>query len=633
MSDVFISYKAEDRRRVKPLVQAMQTNGFSVWWDEHIGAGDDWRDTIEKQLDAARCVLVVWSKRSVGPEGRFVRDEASRAQLRRAYVPVLIDAVKPPLGFGECQAMSLRGWRGDSSDPRCQAVLAAVGRVVGRQGNDGGAHTPTATAISRRAMLGGGAVVAATAAGVSGWMLLKPSAAAASDKIAVLPFANLSGDPGQTYFSDGIAEELRSALARLAGLKVVGRTSSEAVRDDDAETAARKLNVPNVLTGSVRRSPATIRVSAQLIDGASGIERWSRSYDRPPGDTIRIQTEIAESVASAMSVTLGSAARAALIVGGTENAAAQNLVLQATDLTKVFERDKWQRALKLLDAALALDPNYARAYGLKAIVISILSNRYSRSAGDLARGRQAALRNAHTAVKIAPRLPLGYGVLAEIYRSNLQIAEAGLQHTRAMQLGSVDPDEIRSYAGFLSAVGRSGEALRLTDQALALDPLNPGSYASRARILYNARRYTEVVDSAAGLKRNSPELYDFPITLGDALVMLGRFDQARKVYAEEAEDDPIRLAAEGVAAARAGDRATAVSTLARIDRLYGEAASYQFAEIHASLGDVEQAFSALDRGWHIKDPGLFGMKIDPWLDPLRNDPRFAALMRKIGFPA
>jgi serine/threonine-protein kinase len=633
MSDVFVSYKAEDRRRVQPLVQALQADGLSVWWDEHIGAGDAWRETIERQLDAARCVLVVWSKRSVGPDGRFVRDEASRAQQRGVYVPVLIDAIKPPLGFGESQAMSLRGWRGDVSDPKYRAVLAAVRRITGSGGGEvGDARLAARPAVSRRAVLGGGAAAAA-AAGVGGWMLLKPDKAAAADKIAVLPFANLSGDPAQAYFSDGIAEELRSALARLAGLKVVGRTSSEAVRNDDAETAARKLDVPNVLTGSVRRSPATIRVSAQLIDGTSGVERWSHSYDRPPGDTIRIQTEIAENVARAMSIALGSAGRAALTAGGTDNAAAQNLVLQANDLTKVFDRQKWHRAIKLLDAAIALDPNYARPYGLKAIAISIRANRYSRSGAELARGRAEALRYAHKSIQLAPQLPLGYGVLAEIYRSNLQIADAARQHERAMQLAGDDPDEMRSYAGFLAALGRSREALELTDRALALDPLNPGSYANRVRVLHSARRYADVVESAAELKRNSPELYKFPITLGDSLMMLGRFEEARKVYAEEPADDPIRLAGEAVLAARSGDRRAALATLARIERLYGEAASYQYAEIHASLGQADQAFAALDRGWQIKDPGLLGMKVDPTLDPIRSDLRFTALLRKVGFPA
>ena len=108
-ADVFISYKAEDRRRIQPLVQALQADGYSVWWDQHIGTGDEWRETIERQLDVAKCVIVAWSKHSVGPEGDFVRDEASRAQRRHLYVPILIDEVEPPLGFGERQAMSLRG--------------------------------------------------------------------------------------------------------------------------------------------------------------------------------------------------------------------------------------------------------------------------------------------------------------------------------------------------------------------------------------------------------------------------------------------------------------------------------------------------------------------------------------------
>jgi len=145
MSDVFISYKAEDRRRVQPLVQALQADGLSVWWDEHIGAGDEWRQTIEKQLDSAKCVVVIWSKRSVGEDGQFVRDEAARAQKRHIYVPITIDEVRIPLGFGESQATSLRGWRGNRSDSRYQAMLAAVHRITGigvaepsspRQSND-----------------------------------------------------------------------------------------------------------------------------------------------------------------------------------------------------------------------------------------------------------------------------------------------------------------------------------------------------------------------------------------------------------------------------------------------------------------------------------------------------------------
>src|SRR5512137_809798 len=164
MPDVFISYKAEDRRRIQPLVQALQSDGYSVWWDQHISAGDEWRQTIERQLEAARCVIVAWSKHSVGPEGQFVRDEASRAQQRRVYVPVTIDNVRIPLGFGESQATSLRAWRGDRSDPRYQAVLSAVRRIAGGGSEEGTAKLPQMR-IGRRAVIAGTIVVVAAGAG------------------------------------------------------------------------------------------------------------------------------------------------------------------------------------------------------------------------------------------------------------------------------------------------------------------------------------------------------------------------------------------------------------------------------------------------------------------------------------
>src|SRR5690348_4370972 len=281
MADVFVSYKAEDRRRVKPLVEALQADGFSVWWDEQIGGGAAWRHAIESELNAAKCVIVAWSKRSVGEEGTFVQDEATRAQQRHVYVPVTIDKCHLPLGFGETQALPLTGWHGNRSDPHYLAVLDAVRRNVGTKRRP----APSASLrpkVDRRTAIAGGAVAAAAVAGVGGWTFLRSSPASASRSIAVLPFSNLSGDPAQAYFSDGIAEEIRSALTRIGGLKVVGRTSSEAVRKDDAATAAKKLGVSNILTGSVRQSPSTIRINAELIDGRSGIDKWSQGYDRSP---------------------------------------------------------------------------------------------------------------------------------------------------------------------------------------------------------------------------------------------------------------------------------------------------------------------------------------------------------------
>src|SRR5438477_4121770 len=132
MSDVFVSYKAEDRRRVKPLVDDLEADGYSVWWDEQISGGTAWRQTIEAELNTAKCVIVVWSKRSVGPEGAFVQDEASSAQERHVYLPVTIDRVHPPLGFGGTQACPLIRWHGNRSDPHYQDVLTTVKEIAGR---------------------------------------------------------------------------------------------------------------------------------------------------------------------------------------------------------------------------------------------------------------------------------------------------------------------------------------------------------------------------------------------------------------------------------------------------------------------------------------------------------------------
>ena len=188
----------------------------------------------------------------------------------------------------------------------------------------------------------------------------------------MLPFENLSGNPAQAYFSDGIAEEIRSALARIAGLKVVGRTSSEAVRNDDAATAAKKLGVANILTGSVRQSPSTIRVNAELIDGHSGINKWSQNYDRSPGDVIKIQTDIAENVAGALSAALGQAARMAIAIGGTSNAAALDLYLKARAQSAADDSENsLHLVVELLDSAIEFDPKYAAAYAEKAQAMNV----------------------------------------------------------------------------------------------------------------------------------------------------------------------------------------------------------------------------------------------------------------------
>jgi TolB-like protein len=631
MSDVFVSYKAEDRRRVKPLVDALAAEGFSVWWDEQIGGGAAWRQAIETELNAAKCVIVVWSKRSIGPEGTFVQDEATRAQQRHVYVPVLIDKVHLPLGFGETQALPLTGWSGDRSDPRFEAVLEAVRRNAGTKRRP--ARSPALQPkVDRRAVLAGGAVAAVAVAGVGGWALLKSiSAGASSSSIAVLPFQNLSGDPHQAYFSDGVAEEIRSSLARVSGLKVVGSTSSEAVRNDDAKTAAKRLGVANILTGSVRQSPSTIRITAELIDGRSGIDRWSQDYDRAPGDTIKIQTDIAENVAGALSAALGQVARVASAVGGTQNAEAQRLFIQAAAFERGdISKESYARPLQLLDAAIVLDPRYAAAYALKSIIVHGYGGNYAPP-DEMTRYFAESLRLARKALSIAPNLAEAHVALAFFYNDTLQIAAALAEMKRAVELAPSDALSIARYGNMRRKLGDTAGAMRLADGAIALDPLNPAPYEVRLLTLFSARRYSDVLRYAEQLQ--SRKLLIDPTAVGECLVLVGQFRDAQRYFAMEEPDDWRRLTGEALLLARSGDRAGALNKLAKLERVNGDASNHEYAQIYAQLGDKDRAFAALDRAYEFKDSGLISLRVDQFLDPLRSDPRFAALLRKMNFPA
>jgi serine/threonine-protein kinase len=635
MADIFVSYKAEDRRRIKPLVETLQAEGYSVWWDEQIGGGATWRHAIETELNAAKCVIVVWSTRSVAPEGTFVQDEATRAQQRHVYVPVLIDKVHLPLGFGETQALPLTGWHGKRDDPRYLAVLDAVRRNVGAKRRPPRSPRPQAR-IDRRTAVIGGTVAAMAVGGAGAWALLKPSSGgAASDSIAVLPFQNLSGDPAQTYFSDGIAEEIRSALARIQGLKVAGSTSSQSVRNDDAETAAKKLAVANILTGSVRRSPSTIRVSAELIDGRTGLDKWSQDYDRQPGDAIKIQTDIAENVATALSAALGRAARAVIDVGGTTNAAAQNLYLKANAQLKTDDSEASLRsALGLLDSAITLDPKFAEAYAKKAKTLATLNGVYTAGGGRFEPGYNEAATLARHAISLAPKLAAGHMALAYILLNQLDIGGAATEYERGYALAGNNVDDMLAYASFLGQViGRNDEAIEIAQQAEAQDPVNPRTFSIEGFALGSDRRY---VDAIAALRKSlalAPNRRFDRLLVAFSLAQLGKYREAIAELQKIPEGHFTRLVGEALVYTRMGNRPASDVAFHRLQQVFGDNDNYQYAEIYAQRGERDKAFTALDRAWSFRDPGLTSVKSDFWLDPLRSDRRFASLLGKMNFPS
>ena len=630
-TDVFVSYKAEDRARLKPLVAALEAEGFDVWWDAHIGTGSDWREEIQQHLDAARCVIVAWSEHSVGPEGHFVRDEATRAKRRASYVPIRLDDVEPPLGFGEVQAPLFSGWKGKRTDPRFVALVAAVNAHLT---GEAPVVRPAALAqpkVSRRTVIAGG-VGALAVAGVGGWTLLKPSAAAASNRIAVMSFSNLSGDPAQAYFSDGIAEELRGALSRI-GMQVIGKASSDAVKDLPTPDAAAKLGVANMLTGSVRRSPETIRVGAQLVGGKDGVEKWAENYDRAPGDAIKIQTDIATQVASALSIALGAAKKAALTIGGSANAKAQDLYLQAEALRKSADSaETFQKMIALYDAALAADPNYGDAHLGRANVIAFSAIHYKTSPAQLAEALDRAEVSAKRAASLMPGSGRPDAMFAQISASRLEFVGALRGFEQALAAEPNDSLVLRRTLDNLPWFGDGVQALTLADRYISLDPLNPTAYYGRGQCLYALRRYAEAIDAfskalAISSQMNSPRVF-----ISRSLILLNRSGEARAVLVKLPPADAYRQTEEAILAARSGDRAGAEAIISKMRVTFGDTESSQYGEIYAQLGDADRAFAAFDKAAEVRDPGLIYLKRDPLLDPIRRDPRFAALLKRLKFP-
>jgi tetratricopeptide (TPR) repeat protein len=246
----------------------------------------------------------------------------------------------------------------------------------------------------------------------------------------------------------------------------------------------------------------------------------------------------------------------------------------------------------------------------------------------LAQAEQAARK----AIAIAPRLGAGYAMLSLIAASRLEFGEALAMTRRALTESPNSTRVLKSTAISLLYLGDADETLAHLTQGLSLDPLDATFHNQRAQAYYYSRRYDQAIDDARKALSIAPERQAPHYVIGDSLQQLGKFAGAQAEYRKLPADDFFRIASEAILAARTRDRAGAVTRIARLQQSDGDSASYQFGQIHAQLGETDRAFAALDKAVEVKDPGLIQLKKDPVLDPIRRDPRFAALLKRLKFP-
>ena len=650
MTDVFISYKAEDRERVRLLVDALVADGLKVWWDVGIEGGASWRQTIQDQLDSATCVLVVWSRRSVGRAGYFVQDEAAHAQRRGVYLPVAMDAVEPPLGFGQEQVLSLTDWRGDRADQRFLDVLAAIRAFVASSsrptpmarwraaGRDAGRLRIAAYLLVVLLAIGGLLVAKAparlcVAARLDCSILSSPARVKARNSIAVLPFANLSGDPSQDYFADGLSEELIAALSRLEPLKVVARSSSFQFKGskEGAVVIGAKLSVAYLLDGAVRRDGDRVRVSAQLADTRTGYEQWSETYDRDMKDIFAVQSGIAEAVAQALKVRLVDDDIAALSQqGGTSDPKAYDAFLRGRALLRMAAgAQDYAAALSDYDAAINADAKFAKAHAGRAVALMDIASTPSTPAAARETD-QAALDSARQAAALAPKVAAIQVVLAEaLIAANRDFQGAALAFARAFQEGGGDANVLMEYGIFRCQTGDCAGAATTIRRATQLDPLDPLPYRWLGWALIGAHRNADAIPPLRRALQLSPHMESIHAAIGDALLLQGSLNQAKLEYRRE----PLswaRLTGQAIVLNRLGDAAGARAAFAALLDEGGDTVRYQQAEVLAQWGDLEGAFAALDVAIRTGDQGAAFLEMDPLMEPLRRDPRFAERLALLG---
>jgi serine/threonine-protein kinase len=456
----------------------------------------------------------------------------------------------------------------------------------------------------------------------------------AGNRIAVLPFQNLTTAADSSYFTDGLTWELLHRLTRTKGLSVVAWNSAVQVRDAESAVAAgEKLKAHAVLTGSVRQSNDRLRIVAQLIDVSSGVYLWSETYDRRIEDLFSIQDDIAEAIVQRLSA--GFASKPSDERRATHNLDAYQLYLRGRAHWNQRTSADLRRSIDLFEHAIAIDSNFAPAYAGLADAKALLADYgVERPEAVMPAARSAALR----ALEIDPTLGEAYCSLAFIATMlEWKWAEAEAYYRRALQL---NPGYATSHhwlgCDLLALLGRLDEAMDEVEIAVELDPLSLIILEGRAYIRLLKRQFEGAADQCHAIIKTDPSFYKGHASLGRALIQLGRYDEALAhlgIARRQAGDVPSILGATGQALALRGRRDEARRVLTDLEAMGRRryVPSTCFALIHAGLGEQEIALDYLKRGVDQREMQVTALMVHPAYDALRTHPRFNALLQRLGF--
>jgi len=578
MADVFISYARADKARVAPLVAAIEAKGWSVWWDPEISPGAEFDDEIDAALQAAKAVLVIWTPTSVA--SRWVRGEARDAAERGILVPVRFDQARLPIDVRAIHTTDLDDWHEDQGHPAVQECLHALAAMIAR--------TTTAQAASAQSA----------------------TAAAHKDKqsprysVCVLPFTNMSGDPDQEYFSDGITEDIITDLSKVSSLRTVSRNSAFMYkgRNVDVPKVARELKVTHVLEGSVRKAGGRVRISAQLVDCEDNGHVWAERYDRDANDIFALQDEISQAIVKALRLRLMPEEKKAIERRGTDNAEAHNLYLMArqTYITgQEMDTRSAEAIVRLCVRATEIDPHYAQAWALMAVGYYKLD---TLNGGRADEGMAAAQR----ALALDPELAEAHAINAQLLLVRGDADTAATEVATALALNPESYESNRSAGRLSYQLHQHEEAIRYYEKAVKLMDADVNS----AMMLISC--YT-VVGDAAG-KRRAAEL---ALKRTEVVLAQDQYNSGITAYSAYA----LAALGEGERAKTRMERTLLIDPDNFNTRYnFGCALSVYLKDKQAALDMLGPAFETIAAGF------LSYARADPDLDLLHDDPRYQAMV-------
>jgi adenylate cyclase len=568
MTELFISYARSTEKEVALIAECLRSLGYSVWRDDELPAHRAYGEVIEERLNGAKAVVVLWSADAA--KSHWVRAEADTARTLGKLVQVSLDGTSPPLPFNQIHCGDLSGWSGDLDAPSWRKLRDSLAELAGEAKPVAPAATPA-----------------------HGQKL----------SICVLPFENMSGDPDQAYFSDGISEDIITDLSKVSALAVVARQTAFNFRGCGMEVPAlaRKLGVSHILEGSVRKHGGRVRITAQLIDGNSGDQIWAERYDRDLTDIFALQDEISATIVAVLKVKLLPSERKAIQERGTDNVDAYNLYLMARQIWIAGNHGdirREEKVVRICRRALEIDPDYARAWALMAIAQSGIRYGFGRAGDD---GTDAARK----ALSIDPRLADAHCALIRRLIEEKRYEEAEAEVAEALRY---NPDSWEL----------NKEAVRLHCRQKHLE-----------ESAYYLKRCTEMDETDF---YNRGMLITYYHALGRREELECTSLKALQLAELALEDDPENIAALSLGAkalAALGDERTTAwmdrALLLDPDNLN---LRYNFATAFAThLGQKDSALALLRSSLGVATGTLISWaKVDPDVDCLRGNEEFQAIL-------